>query len=658
MLVSLLSWVYIGMFCVTAGICVRGVLGHFFAMEKDPGRMSITGTAVFGLIWITVYAEIYSLFDGVGALCHLLLLALTVLYAACSKWARRTLVNFLERTRRLLFSWEGLFLLLAVLAAAFFTSRGTFHADTGIYHAQAIRIIEDYGVIKGAANLQLHFGYNSSYLVFCAFFTMRWLTGTALHTTTGFLFALLGCWSLHGLLHIRSHPHHGADFLRIAILIYILTNLYYAMSPATDYGTLILALYLTAAFVGTVEHRPIPLVRHNNVSPVRSSGSFATVPAGGPEEGEHRVPERMIPEEEQKGEAQKEEEDRQEKTRKEEEKYLTALGLIAMGGLFLVSMKLSAAALFLLAVYPLVSFLKRRQWGTVGKFIVLGIVIVLPYLARNVILTGWLFYPVSAIDLFDVEWKVPLSYLETDAAQIKVWGRCLYDVDLVDLSVFEWFPTWWEEQQHYAQMLIYADLLSLPLFQCDLFLAHYRRKAGGEGVRWEMVSVVVMLYAGLAIWFFTAPFVRYGLAFILGLPLLAMGLLLEDCLGVRRVRTAKETLPAGTGGNRNRAGFWRVGGLWISLMTAVCFCSWIDNYVMDDLVFIKQNLTEPYYIAQKPFDDPEMEAVELAEGVTVYYASSGEELNSYYTTPSTCYQFMLERTELIGDTIEEGFKAK
>ena len=722
MLVSVLSWIYIGAFNLAAGIAVRGILGRFFLIEREPGRMSITGTAVYGLIGITVYAEIYSIFDGVGAVCHLLLLAAVVIYHAASGWARRVLLSFLRRLKSLWFSWEGFFLLIFIFVVAFFTSRGTFHTDTGIYHAQAIRIIEEYGVVKGIANLQLHFGYNSSYLVFCAFFTMRWLTGTALHTTTGFLFALLGGCAFHGLWQFPRHQHHGADFMKIAVLIYILTNLYYAMSPATDYGTIIVALYLIAVFLETVENRP------------KRGSSYLTEPCS-------RVLCGCIREEKSAkavspmrsaSDAAASDDDYDDKA-SALSSYLTTLGMIAIGGLFVVSMKLSAATIFLLAVYPLVKFLRQGQWKTVLGFVGLGVIVFLPFLVRNVILSGWLFYPVGSIDLFDVEWKVPLAYLENDAAQIKVWGRCLYDVDLVDMPISEWLPIWWEEQQHYAQMLIYADILSVPLFVCDLFLAGYRKKRGGEGVRWEVVSVVIMMYAGLAMWFFTAPFVRYGLAFILGLPLLACGLLAENCLSVygragAAVRAdaegnfskpaygcteaARATVPAeseslvygqGAGtkavskvntyvpaqspgeaeraglsehssdsdhaadsgrsglsdrsGFSDRSGLWRIGGLWLAGLTAVCFCSWIDNYAMDCFVFIKQNLTDPYYITQKPFDDPEMGEAELADGVTVYYTVEGE-LNSYYTYPSTCYQSMLERTELIGDTIEEGFKAK
>ena len=57
-----------------------------------------------------------------------------------------------------------------------------------------------------------------------------------------------------------------------------------------------------------------------------------------------------------------------------------------------------------------------------------------------------------------------------------------------------------------------------------------------------------------------------------------------------------------------------------------------------------------------PFDKGNMTAMDM-NGVTVYHADI-DEINSYYVYPSTSYSGMADRTELIGSTIEEGFKAK
>lgn len=69
---------------------------------------------------------------------------------------------------------------------AYFASRGLQHTDTGIYHAQAIRWYEEYGLVKGLGNLQQHFAYNSAYLAYAAAFSMKWLVGQSLHGTNGF----------------------------------------------------------------------------------------------------------------------------------------------------------------------------------------------------------------------------------------------------------------------------------------------------------------------------------------------------------------------------------------------------------------------------------------------------------------------------------------
>ena len=51
------------------------------------------------------------------------------------------------------------------------------HYDTGLYHAQAIRWIEEYGVVPGLANLHSRFGYNSASFALSAFFSETWLIG-------------------------------------------------------------------------------------------------------------------------------------------------------------------------------------------------------------------------------------------------------------------------------------------------------------------------------------------------------------------------------------------------------------------------------------------------------------------------------------------------
>lgn len=646
MIAVLGSWIYIGIFCLAAGSVSLAALEKLTGIE---GKLKASGTAVItaGVLAITVCAEYWSIFYKVGVLCHVTLLAAVILCLILWRQARDIYIGILRKAKAGLFSWTGLGCMLMVLLIAFATSRGTFHTDTGIYHAQAIRLIEEYGLIKGMANLQLHFGYNSAYLVFCAFFTLSKVLPVALHTTTGFLAALYtvyACRLLAGNIRRRilieytvsdearirvvrnktarkgdevqtrtlssktsdivdrktvngeasvSHrlpvdPCSGTlsymiDAGAIAILIYVFTNLTGVMSPATDYGTLLVTGYLISSWLEAARRRD---AHTNGISITKLADTC----------------------------------------------NLSVLAL------FVASMKLSAAFMVLLVVWSLIQGLRVGKGKSLARYVVVGLLVFLPYLVRNVLISGWLFYPVTAMDLFRVPWKVPAAYAIVDSQQIVVWGKCLYDIGKADWKVSQWLPIWWQGQEHYGQMLIYANVLAAALLIINFILHRLVRKskAGPKGTG-EVATLILVLLINEAVWFLTAPFIRYGLVYLLVLPLLAAALFLDNLHALAREKS-----------------FWKVPGAFFAVLAVLCFCAWIDHYAMDDLVYVKQNLSSPYYLWQQPFDNPREEAEER-NGIKIYYAAE-QERNSYYVYPSTAYKMMLDRTELIGNSIEEGFR--
>ncbi|MCR5671578.1 MAG: hypothetical protein K6G10_11290 [Butyrivibrio sp.] len=579
MVIVLLEFIYIFAISFLLGVSVNRALSFIIPVPGEK-RLGITGFVVTGLVTLTVYAEVFSLFGGIGALCHVIMLALTAVGTyLCRKEISKILSGILKSETGKRFAGitsflktkAGIICVLVVLGAAFFTSRGTYHTDTGIYHAQAIRVLEEYGVIKGLGNFQLHFAYNSSYLALCALFTLGFILPVSLHVVTGFFMALFTCRAVMRLSSFMERDRHVGDMAFVAVILYALTNMTGLQSPATDYGTMFLTLYILAEFIAFAE-----------ACGVEKTGAIEQIGFYG---------------------------------------YLSVLSI------FTVSMKLSAAALVLLTVLPFIMLVKEKMWKEMGTFILVGFLSFLPFLIRNVIISGWLFYPVESIDLFNVIWKVPADYMLHDAAQIKVWGRCIYDVSRVKDPVSSWIGAWWGEKQHYEQMLIYSQFVGGVV----LVVASVRGllKKSFSPAR---IVFYLTVFVNIAMWFFTAPFIRYGLAFLLILPLCAAGELLEK-------------------DNKKSLGVWLALGL-----IAVNFFSWVDNYFMSDLVFVKHNLTQPYYIMQVPFEYEEMETYDM-NGETVYYSGAGI-VNSYYVCPGSCYKNMVERTELIGDTIKEGFKAK
>lgn len=521
------------------------------------------------IIFGTVSITVYvEFYSIVGKIGAIPHIIMLVLCAMGYYFDRRNMCELLKKVSHTIFSWEGLFYVGFVLFLAFFASRGEFHTDTNIYHAGSIRIYEEYGLIKGIGNLQNHYAYNSSSLAFAAIFSLNWLLGDSIHATTCYFEVICGIYALYGLKRYRNHKYHLADATKVGILLYILVCLYRSMSPATDYATLLMALMVISMWC-------------DNMETYRSTNRYA---------------------------------------------------LLSVMAVFVMTMKFSACALLIVAIYPIAILIKNKKWSDILIYLGLGVLVVAPFLIRNVLVSGWLLYPVDIIDLFDVQWKIPVGDLRYDAMQIKVWGRCLFDVNLIDMPIKEWFSYWIEYKERYEIMLLYGIVVG-----CVLYIAYVIKYLISKNIfRWEYISLFTAIVVCMGIWFFEAPFIRYGLAFIFAIILIPLGSFVSD----------------------EHKGLWGICTGLLTFGAIACITPYFNNYITDMGVFIKQNARAPYYITQKPYDEGNVSSVEI-NGNTIYYNNSDdEEINSYYHFPNTCYVHMLRRTTLIGDSIEDGFMPK
>lgn len=564
MLEVLLLWGYMLFVNTSVGV---GVLKLIYRMTgRENKRVSFITCVMAGVVAITVYAEFYSIFSNVGMTAHLLLLLAAVLSAFV---CRDVFTVLLKRFKAVCASWEGLPYLILIVGIAYFASRGIQHTDTGIYHAQAIRWYEEYGLVKGLANLQQHFGYNSAYLGYAAVFSMKWLAGKSLHGTTGFLAALLCVWALQGIKDFKKKDSNLVDVCRIGILLYTLVNVEGLMSPATDYGTMYLVLYIITRWAQLCA--------------------------------------------EQRRKAQP-----------------LDFGLLCVAVVCVTTYKVAAGLLVVLALYPAVLMIRRKAWREIAVCLCAGILTLLPFLIRNVLISGWLVYPLGAIDLFSVDWKVPLEYLQYDSDQIKVWGRCLFDVAKIDAPLREWLPIWWDAKDTYEKMLIEANLAAVGLELLSLVHILFKK----EKIVWEQVILHAAVFSCLAGWFATAPFIRYGLAFLLEFPLLA----------------------AGSWFHRMKSGPVRVLAGYCCLGTFMLLSIYWSYYVLTDMNWIKEHLRDSAYVRQQDYDRVEVGEIQI-DSLTVYYPLESDNI-SYHAFPGTAYESMAERSKMRGASIKDGFKPK
>lgn len=558
MIVVFLDWIYIALILTFIGILVNRIV------KKETS--SLTQIIVTGLVAVTAFTQWVSIFYKIGLVVHIFLLIVCGVAAYLERDKCRKLMKGI---RQELFTWQGLVYVGVLVLFAFFTSRGTIHADTGMYHAQAIRWYEEYGVVIGQGNLQWHFAYNSASLAFAALFSMGFLGLQPLHCTTGFVAVVLCIWAIKRLGCFFEHKYHMTDMCCVAILFYALINACGFVSPASDYITMFMAIYLFARWAEEVEKG------NDNIH------NFA---------------------------------------------------LLSVFAAFVATLKLSSGLCVLLVVFPLFYLIKEKKWKAIGQYVSLGLLVVLPFLIRNVIISGYLLYPFPAIDIFNVDWKMKVEDVILDAATIQIWARriCIRDMAYANLPMHDWFPIWWEGQERYEQMLILTNCIA-GFLGITIFVHKIMSKIK---IRWNLVLLVLVVLANDVAWFLTAPFVRYGLAFLLTFPFLMVGIWMI----------------------KEKSSLYKVlSGATVLLMFLILTPYW-DHYFTDDGVFLKQRLRDNNYVLQKDYEADPLKEV-IVDGIIVYSPEKGEK-TGYDHFPASAYAWMAESSELRGDSIKDGFRPR
>jgi hypothetical protein len=75
----------------------------------------------------------------------------------------------------------------------------------------------------------------------------------------------------------------------------------------------------------------------------------------------------------------------------------------------LLTFKISIAPICLISLIILISLLRQKNISVIVSLISVSVLITGLWLARNVIITGYLIFPLHEIDVFAVDWKIPVS---------------------------------------------------------------------------------------------------------------------------------------------------------------------------------------------------------------------------------------------------------
>lgn len=449
----LLNWMYIFLTAYAMGFLVSK-----FAAGRLRYQVRETGSVVsIGIVTVTVYAQFFSLACKVGLLANLvLLLSVLSVYAV---WHGEIGKRWKDALTGSSHAGKALMFVLVILWA-YCTSRGGMHYDSDLYHAQGIRWIEEYGVVKGLGNIHVRFAYNSSFLALSALYSMKFLTGRSLHAVNGFIALLLSLEVMKLADAAKRRRLLLSDFARIGAFYYLTVIYSEIIAPASDYAIMCTVFYIVIKWLSQLEED------RNRIAP------FA---------------------------------------------------LLCVGGVFAVSLKLTAGLILLLTVKPASMLIREKRWKETAVYLVMGMVILFPWMARTVLISGYLLYPFPALDVFSVDWKIPQGAAALDAAEIKTWGRGLNNAALVDMGVSEWFPDWFGTMlPAVGKILVILDLLCVVLSAVMLvcLLADKKKRTPAAADAMLALGSVVLSYL---FWQLSAPLLRYGYAYVLLVVVLTAG---------------------------------------------------------------------------------------------------------------------------------------
>jgi hypothetical protein len=323
------------------------------------------------------------------------------------------------------------------------------HYDHGLYHMQGVKWISTFAIVPGLGNLHHRFAFNNANLLLAALLNRGVLYGYSYYLSNTLLALALIARCFVSILHVIRNQTHNK------------TDLYYAfmLAPA-------LWQVSTTHLAGYSPDFP--------VFALGAVGAGELLRLLELEAGDQRNIQACF------------------------------VALMMAAG---ITVKMSFAAYGGLALLATAAFLWFKNRAALPKAVGWGALLVAPWLARNVILSGYPLFPSTFLSL-PVKWKMPSYLAEPVSSIISNWAYTRSD-SIPYTADWEWFTRWlkpfvFEVKQTFA--------IALVLIVVSLILLALKRQWKAFDLRIGLLFLISSL--SLVFWFVSAPDYRFsGAAF-------------------------------------------------------------------------------------------------------------------------------------------------
>jgi hypothetical protein len=452
MLTILLAWIYITFLCWGWGVLFLQLIKRSTKTDLDSPSFSII--CVTGLAVITIIAGLLSLAIPLGNWWVQLVFIIPSIFPYLKKNVRAFFGSPIKE-----FSKLHLISVILLAACLFFllvmSSWTVVHPDTLGYHAQTIQWIEKYKAVPGLVHLHVRFGYQGLWFVDCALF--------------GFIFTgQEGITSLNStvLLWFFIFMIHRIDFnfFKQGNKIYSLLWTVLLMLNMWSYTQVRLTAtsaspdFIATLFILTIIYLLIEKNQNHLSAPYWLLASF--------------------------------------------------LSLVA------VTIKLSVAPILLITMASALLSLFGKKIKMFFVVLAMSALAFAPFIARNIITSGYVVFPSTFIDVANVDWKYSNELTVNEKNYITAYAKkpgvaTKEEIDATNkMSVSEWLPGWWQKRSA-ADKAIMILLLS-SILTVLIFIKRIIRSG------FIPILVLITMITGMIFWFMNAPDPRFGFGSILG----------------------------------------------------------------------------------------------------------------------------------------------
>lgn len=344
-------------------------------------------------------------------------------------------------------SWYIIFISLVFLLVGLFLALGP-HAnyDTDLYHLQTIKWIEKYPAIPGLANLHGRIGFNPNIFTLFALTSFEGIFNQEIFSINFSIFSILLFYYIRLLYLLYLKDGITNIFFFFLFVFLIIIRLKNLSSPSPDFLSSVIPLFIFSRMIDL-------------------------------------------------------------SIRDEKYNFKNYISLMILS-VYILTVKLSALPILLISVFILINY--KVNFKSIYWLFLTFLVILLPWIVRNIILTGWLIYPMSYVDLFDFDWKVPLESVVKAKIEVTGWARIRGDNHLIaaKMSFGDWFPIWWQSQIFLHRIFIVLSLI-FPVIITALKITRVIKLSV------LTYSVIITSFAGVVFWLLLAPTWRFGESYLL-----------------------------------------------------------------------------------------------------------------------------------------------